>query len=354
MSRRTLLIASSLVLASSTLAFAQTVQTDPQAYCAYLTEQAKAQSDLLRTPKAVAILTQPETGLPTQVAAGASLSLSDFKKSGLTLDAARKNCDLYQATVDVQQVLQYSLPGIEKDALRHRLELIAQADTSLNMLIDKTAKMVEAQNMTRPMLLEIEMNKIRLEADRADTQSRISAIYVPTLNAQSLKEQVTRKQASDIIEQRALAKMTKQSNWDVQLAVGAHKQINPLTNGVGPYGEVTASYSFASRAIDRHLDRAVDNYASWKKVQLGDSASSMEVLRTQVAENIIAQEARLNSLQAESLKVEQNLQTIGNADTTAALDFRNQLTSTKLMMDIEIGDASFRLDHLREFLTNNY
>jgi hypothetical protein len=292
--------------------------------------------------------------LPTQVAVGASLSLSDFKKSGLTLDAARKNCDLYQATVDVQQVLQYSLPGIEKDALRHRLELIAQADTSLNMLIDKTAKMVEAQNMTRPMLLEIEMNKIRLEADRADTQSRISAIYVPTLNAQSLKEQVTRKQASDIIEQRALAKMTKQSNWDVQLAVGAHKQINPLTNGVGPYGEVTASYSFASRAIDRHLDRAVDNYASWKKVQLGDSASSMEVLRTQVAENIIAQEARLNSLQAESLKVEQNLQTIGNADTTAALDFRNQLTSTKLMMDIEIGDASFRLARLRNFLSSNY
>ena len=124
MSRHPLLIALSLVLIASPVAFAQTVQTDPQAYCTYLTEQAKAQSDLLRTPKGVAILTQPETGLPTQVAAGASLSLSDFKKSGLTLDAARKNCDLYQATVDVQQMLQYALPSIEKDALRHRLELM--------------------------------------------------------------------------------------------------------------------------------------------------------------------------------------------------------------------------------------
>jgi len=353
MSRRTLIL-SSLIFAASPLAFAQTVQTDPQAYCAYLTEQAKAQSDLLRTPKGVAILTQPETGLPTQVAAGASLSLSDFKKSGLTLDAARKNCDLYQATVDVQQVLQYALPGIEKDALRHRLELIAQAGTSLDALIDKTAKMVEAQNMTRPMLMEMQMNKIKLEADHADTQSRISAIYVPTLNAQSLKAQVAQKQASDVIEQQALAKVTKQSNWDVQLAVGAHKQVNPLSGGVGPYGEVTASYSFASRAIDRHLDRAVDNYANWKKVQLGDTASSMEVLRTQIAENIAAQEARLKSLQAESQQIEKNLQMIGDADTTAALDFRNQLTSTKLMLDIELGDASFRLDHLREFLTNNY
>ena len=354
MSRRPLLIALSLVLAASPVAFAQTVQTDSQAYCAYLTEQARAQSDLLRTPKGVAILTQPETGLPTQVAAGASLSLSDFKKSGLTLDAARKNCDLYQATVDVQQVLQYALPSIEKDALRHRLELIAQASTSLDALIDKTAKMVEAQNMTRPMLMEMQMNRIKLEADRADTQSRISAIYVPTLNTQSLKEQVVRKQASDVVEQQALAKVTKQSNWDVQLAVGAHKQVNPLAGGVGPYGEVTASYSFASRAIDRHLDRAVDNYASWKKVQPGDTASSVEILRTQVAENMTTQEARLKSLQVESQQVEKNLQTVVDADTTAALDFRNQLASTKLLLDIEIGDASFRLDRLKAFLSSNY
>ncbi|HEY5330977.1 MAG TPA: hypothetical protein VIJ79_13910 [Acidobacteriaceae bacterium] len=351
---RTLLVASSLVLAASPLALAQSVQTDPQAYCAYLTEQARAQSDLLRTPKGVAILTQPETGLPTQVAAGASLSLSDFKKSGLTLDAARKNCDLYQATVDVQQVLQYALPSIEKDALRHRLELIAQASTSLDALTDKTAKMVEAQNMTRPMLMEMQMNKIKLEADRADTQSRISAIYVPPLNPQSLKAQAAQKQARDVIEQQALAKVTKQSNWDVQLAVGAHQQVNPLANGVGPYGEVTASYSFASRAIDRHLDRAVDDYAIWKNVQMGDTASSMEVLRTQVAENIAAQEARLKSLQAESQQVEKNLQTVGDADTTAALDFRNQLAATKLLLDIEIGDTSFRIERLKNFLSSNY
>jgi hypothetical protein len=354
MSRRTILITSSLIFAASTIAFAQTVQTDPQAYCAYLTEQAKAQSDLLRTPKGNAVFTQPETGLPTQLVAGATLSLSDYKKSGLTLDAARKNCDLYQATVDVQQVLQYALPNIERDALRNRLDLIAQASTSLGAMIDKTAKMVEAQNMTRPMLLEMQMNRIKLESDRADTQSRISAIYVPALNAQSLKKQVAQKQANDIVEQKALATVTRQSNWDVQLAVGAHKQINPLANGIGPYGEVTASYSFASRAIDKHLDRAVDDYASWKKVQLGDTASSMEVLRTQVADNIVAQQARLKSLQDEAQQVEKNLQTIGEADTTAALDFRNQLASTRLLLNIEIGDANFRIEHLLEFLTANY
>ena len=42
------------------------------------------------------------------------------------------------------------------------------------------------------------------------------------------------------------------------------------------------------------------------------------------------------------------------ADTAAAIDFRNQLTSAELLLAIEIGDASYRLDRLREFLETNF
>jgi hypothetical protein len=146
-----------------------------QAYCTYLTEQAKAQSDLLRTPNAIAAFTQPDTGLPTQVVAGATLSLSSVKKAALTLEAARKNCDVYSAQTGVMQYLQYAVPSLEKLALTHRLELIEQASKSLDDLIAQNSKMVEAQNLTRPMLFELETNKIKLEADRADTRSKIAA-----------------------------------------------------------------------------------------------------------------------------------------------------------------------------------
>ena len=61
-------------------AFAQG-HNDQQAYCAYVMEQAQAQRDLLRTPTAVAGMTQPETGLPLQVVGGATLGLSELKKS---------------------------------------------------------------------------------------------------------------------------------------------------------------------------------------------------------------------------------------------------------------------------------
>ena len=347
-------IFSVLILSASAFASAQNPVAEQQDYCAYLTEQAQAQSDLLRTPSGLASFTQPDTGLPTQLVAGATLSLSSVKKAGITLDAARKNCGLYKATIGVQQYLQYAIPNIEKLALTNRLELIDRASKSLEDLIDNTTKMVDAQNMTRPMLLELQMTKIKLEADRADTQSKIAAIYVPPLATEPLKAQVADKQATDISEQKATEKLARQNNWDVALTVGVHQQINPFANSAEPYGEVTATYNFASHAIDKHLDRSTDAYVGWKKVQESDVTRGMEVLHAQVVDNITAQQSRLDALQREAQQIEKNLQLVETPDTTAAYDFRNQLATTQLLLDIETGDSAFRLEHLREFLNRNY
>jgi hypothetical protein len=343
-----------LLVSARGTAAAQSPNADQQAYCSYLTEQAQAQSDLLRTPNGIASFTQPDTGLPTQLVAGATLSVANLKRAGITLDAARKNCELYKASTGVQQTLQYALPSIEKEALTHRLELIARASQSLDGLIDQTTRMVDAQNMTRPMLLELQMTRIKLEADRADTQSKLSAIYVPALETQPLTEQVAGKQSSDAAEQRAQDKLARQNNWDVALTVGAHQQINPYASGAEPYGEITASYNFASRAVDRHLDRSVEAYADWKKVQEGDAVRGMEVLRTQLTGTIAAQQTRLDALKNESQQIEKSLQPVSTPHTTAAYEYRNQLSTTQILLGVEIGDSSFRLERLNDFLKRNY
>jgi hypothetical protein len=350
LSKRSLAFLAILTLRAA--AHAQTSESD--AYCTYLTEQATATSDLLRTPTGLAVFTQPETGQPVELVAGAELSLSSVKRAGITLDAARKNCDLYRATIGVQQYIQYALPSIEKQSLTNRLALIDTACKSVDDLIAQTTKMVDAQNMTRPMLLSLQLTRIKLEADRAETQSKISSLYVPPLAAQPLKQQVADKQTSDIAEQKAIDKLTRQNNWDVNLTVGAHQQIKPYSAGVDPYGEISATYNFASRAIDRHLDRTVDAYGNWKKVQEGDVARGMEILRTQIADNIAAQQSRLNALQLESQQLDKNLQLVADPDTSAAYDFRNQLTTTRILLAIETGDSTYRLEHLRDFLTKNY
>ena len=161
---------------------------DQQAYCKYVTQGAAAQRDLLLTPNAVAGATQPNTGLPMQLVWGVSGSLSNVRKAGLTMDAARKNCEVYGASSSAQQAIQYALPSLEKQALQHRLELIQKASESLDALVATTTKMLDAQNMTRPMAFALQTTKIKLEADRADTQSKIAAIYAPQLSDRPVKE----------------------------------------------------------------------------------------------------------------------------------------------------------------------
>lgn len=327
---------------------------DQQAYCKYLTEQAAAQRDLLITPNAIAGITQPNTGLPMQAVWGVSGSLSNVRKGVLTMDAASKSCDLYSATTSTQQDIQYALPALEKQALQHRLELIQQASENLDALLATTSKMVDAENMTRPMAFALQTSKIKLDADRADTQSKIVALYTPQLSDRPLKELVAEKQGREVNEQKTLDKLNRQNDWDVALSVGEHQQINPWVDSKGAYGEVSISYNLASRAINKHLDRAADAYDDWKKVQEGDVIRNADILKQQVVNGISVQDSRLKALQQEQKQIESGLRLVGGAETTAAMDFRNQLTTAQLLLEIEIGDASFRLDRLREFLGRNF
>jgi hypothetical protein len=327
---------------------------DQQAFCRYVTEQAAAQRDLLMVPNAVAGITQPNTGLPMQAVWGVSGNLSSVRKGVLTMDAARKNCELYTSTTSTQQDIQYALPSLEKQALQHRLDLIQQASANLDALFATTTRMVEAQNMTRPMAFALQTTKIKLGADRSDTQTKIVSLYTPPLSGRPVKELVAEKQSREVNEQKALDKLNRQNDWDVALSVGEHQQISPFIDSRGAYGEVSISYNLASHAINKHLNQTADAYGEWKKVQEGDVIRNAEILKQQVLDGISAQDARLKALQEQQKQIESNLQLVGSADTTAALDFHNQLTTAQLLQQIEIGDASFRLDRLREFLQENF
>lgn len=329
-------------------------EKDQQAYCAYVIEQAQAQRDLLRTPTGVVGMTQPETGLPLQVVGGATLGLADLRKAGLTMEVARKNCELYRATTGAQQEIQYALASLEREALRNRLTLIEQASKSLDALMEQTSKMVEAQNATRLMLFSLQTTKIKLNADHADAQAKLTAIYVPPLSDLPLKELVAQKENSEARAQRALDNLSRQDNWNVALTVGVHQQVNPVAQGAQPYGMVSVNYNLASRAINKHLDRAVEAHDEWKKLQEGEVVRGMEVLRQQLVDSAAVQEARLQSLQEESQQLDKNLQLVATPDTSAAFDFRNQLAAAQLLLQIETVDASFRIERLREYLVRNY
>jgi len=327
---------------------------DERAYCTYIAEQAFAQRDLLRTPTATAGFTQPDNGLQIQIVGGATLGLSSVRKAGLTMEVARRNCELYRATTDTQTDIQYAVPSLEQEALRHRLALIDNARKSLASLMDNTSKMLDAQNATRLMLFTLQTTQIKLNGDRADTQSKISAIYLPPLSDRPLKELVAEKQTSEAETQRSIDRLARQNNWDLALTVGAHQQLDPVAHGVQPYGEVTVNYNLASHAINKHLDRTAEAHDAWKKVQEGDVVRSMVELRQQLEASVAAQQSKLKSLAEESAQIDQTLKLVSEPDTSASLDFRNQLTAARLLLEVESGDAQFRVARLQEFLARNF
>src|SRR5580700_7132650 len=109
--------------------------------------------------------------------------------------------------------------------------------------------MVEAQNATRLMLFSLQTTKIKLNADRADTQSKIAALYIPPLSDRPLKELVAEKLSTEENQQKALDRLNRQNNWAVALSVGVHQQVNPIAQNAQPYGAVSVNYNLASRAI---------------------------------------------------------------------------------------------------------
>jgi hypothetical protein len=346
----------SLLLTLSCLPFplcAQNLQ-DADAYCTYQMELAEAQRNLLRTPTAAAGLTQPETGLPTQMVGGASLGVSDVKKAGLTMEVAHRNCALYRSTTSVQQQLQYAIPMLEREALRNRLTLIDGASAQLGTLMDSTQKMLEQQNATRLMLFTLESTRMKLEADRADTQAKIAAIYLPDLSTTPLKVMVNQKQEQEIAEQQAEDRLNRQNNWNLALQVGVHQQVNPVAQGAQPYGSFSLTYNLASPSIDRHLDRAVTAYGDWKRVQGGDVIRNMDVVHQQLTAAIEADEAKQQSLETQMKEIDSDRKAAAAPDTSAAVDFRNQLDAARLLLQIELDDTVFRLSRLRDYCAKNF
>ena len=344
----------SLLFLVSVCAFAAEDE-DQTAYCNYQMEQAMAQRDLLRTPNSVAGVTQPDTGTPSQLLWGLSNSLSNDRKSGLVMTVARKNCELYRATTTTQQHIQYALPGLEKQALRHRLSLIQETYDKLDSLIAKEMKLVSAQTLTRPTIYPLQGTKVHLAASRAGTLLALTSLYAPDLGDTSVRELISEKQNSEVKNQEAVARLNKQNNWDIALSVGVRHQLSPfLSPSVEPYGTASITYNLGSRAINRHLDNATRAYAEWKTVQEGDVARNAEILKRQIIEGIEVQQTQLSALLDEDREIEANLQLVAGVETSTAAGFRNQLTADKLVLGIDIGDTSFRLEKLRAYLRKNF
>lgn len=337
---------------------AQTVPADHVAHCDYVLEQGTAQRDLLRTPAITTGFTQPETGLAEQYVVGITESLANVKKAKIAMDVARTNCALYASTIEARQKLFFLLPTIEKDVLHNRLDLIEDAIKQLTQMIGETSKRVDAQDMTRQSVYPLQAAVLRLLVDRTSTLTGITTPYVPPQNPAPLKDLIAQKRTTDYANQKAVAHMQKQSNWDVLLNVGLHQQVGTTStageSAMGAYGTVTVSYNLASSRINKHLDKSVSSYDAWQDSEFDDVAHQAEILREQISQTISVQQSQLDSLKSQSQLLDSDLKPLEGVDTDVAIAFRNQLTADNLILKVDIGDVTFRLAKVRAALATNF
>lgn len=332
-------------------------QTDAQnAYCSYVMQQAMAQSNLLRAPEALAGVSQPNTQSGPYLYWGISSSFAGFTKAKLTLAAARKNCEAYRAATDASFRIRYDLSRLEQEALRHRTELVEHAIEQLDLIIKHDLRVLEVQNLTRPMLYSVQSIRARLVTDRAKNEMKLALLYVPDMSSEvPLKQLVSEKQDREADAQKSLALLDRRTIWDVRVTAGARKEVSPfLRESLKPYGEVALSYNLGSRANQNHLAKSGAAFALWKSKQEGEIAYNARILESQILQIISVQQLELGTLREQEKEIEINLQRLVGIDTASALSFADQLNADRLVLLVDIGDLTFRLEEFRNYLQINF
>lgn len=331
---------------------------ESQAYCIYVQEQAQAEAVRLRTPASTTGITQEPipNGTP-QKFSGITNSFSDDLKSMSVTRAAAADCKLYGATVAVQQRIQFALPQLERAALQNRLSLIESALAELEKTSAENKRKVDSQNANIQSQYLLDTARSKLVMDKSSTTLALSLIYVPeTLAEGSIFDLAQKKQSYEIAKQKADNQVAAKQNWDVAVAVGVRKDAFPVFAGkqTGAYGNFTITYNLGTKARNNHLANAAVAYGDYKHFQQNDALQMMAALKKQVVESISAQEETLNQLHAQDQKITEYLTPVKDVDSSAAIGFRNQLFVDSLALRVEIGNAQFRLDRLKEYLSINF
>jgi len=354
MQTKIIIAISTILLFVGSAALAQ----DSDNYCRYVQETAKANDLRLRMPSTTAGVTQPNTGTQPQIYSGLTGSLADYRKGYLTIEVAKENCSLYRSTSEAQQAIQYAASYLEQQALRHRIIVIEDALQKLDQLVDQNVLMIQAQSATKFSLYGLQTAKARLITDKITAQRGIATRFIPELPNAPLSRLIAEKQADEDRNQRALAKVARQENWDIQWNAGYHRTLNnspgELASPSGAYVGFTALYNLDSQRINRHLDAAAQSYLNWKRDAENDVTQNAANLRLQIIEAIQVEQKRLVELRQQRRELDKNLNLVQNVSTSTGVTFFNQLTADRLGLDVETQDSEFRLAGLRDYLAYNF
>lgn len=351
-----------MVVAIASVAVAQDLtygNDDDRAYCKYITEQSRAQALQYYIPSFTSGVTQPNTGTSPQTFAGLSGSIANLRKGKMVTKIADQGCKLYTATDAVDNAVKYAMVVLQKDSLAHRLEAVRSGLTKINGLLVQGDQEIAAHTTTKFATYALQTAKQQLIGDESNLQGQIAYMFIPDMSNVPLYRLVTDKQALEVSNQQAIARLAKQSNWDLQWEVGAHRTLSSSTNTLGgntsgAFAGFNLQYNLGSRSINKHFDNAAKAYGDWKQVEGTDIVQGANTIQAQVNDALVATDKRIRELREQQTELEANFNTVKDAETNIGKTFINQLVADRVLMEVELSDAQYRRQQLGDYLAFNF
>ena len=336
---------------------------DAQAYCTFIKQKAKAQIITLRSPDLSIRVDNNSTEnqkSQTKVVASLSKDLVDLNKSRYVRRLADNECEVYRLNLQVQNAAQYTLAGLDEQALTYKLGLFDQAGNQMHPIIDKLKQQVRTQNATVIDLYNAQSLLRKVETMAQQTKRELAAVrrtsqWRKGVSLNDLLKQVWQAEAG---RQTNLTQLEKQGNWGLELQAGLKKNLNQTnntsnnsdSNQVDPYFSVNARYNLGAVASNRLLDASRDSYMKWKSSQVNGMPKELANMIASAVKLKNAEKERLEQLSGYLGSDGTLVQLMGDLDSPEALNFKTALKGNQLLNAIEQSYTQRRVDLLTQLL----
>ncbi|WP_131542623.1 hypothetical protein [Paraburkholderia hospita] len=345
-----------LLGALNAAANAQTsAETEKQAYCQYVQDQADAERTLDTGVEGFGRLGQSDSNPSLkQVVVGLSKSLSRHLQGMSATRAAQLECELYSRTLNVDRFVKYGMPSIDRQVAIQQVADLKDVLDILNEEIASADKRLRSGNGTLSDLLTLRQQRDQVAAQYVTAKTEVASQPMPDVPPVDLKQAIAQIDETTLDLQDELNHKQKLQAWDVSLVGGMQKPISgtPMNSSTGyqPFVSVTFTYNLNAASYGRKLDSATRSLMTMRRQLNDELAQKVDGLQRSMAERLAVQQENLPQLLDEQNRLSDEYERLRALASPEALRIKSQIRVSLAMAAMKVHLARLQIT----LLSQNY
>lgn len=335
-------------------AYAQSsADTEKQAYCQYVQDQADAERTLDTGVEGFGRLGQADSNPSLkQVVVGLSKSLSRHLQGMSATRAAQLECELYSRTLNVDRFIKYGMPSIDRQVAIQQVADLKNVLDILNEEIASADKRLRSGNGTLPDLLTLRQQRDQVAAQYVTAKTEVASQPIPDVPPVDLKSALAQIDATTLDLQNELNHKQKLQAWDVSMVGGLQKPISgaPMNTSTGyqPFVSVTFTYNFNAASYGRKLDNATRSLMTMRHQLNDELAQKVDGLQRSMAERLALQKETLPQLLDEQTRLGDEYEALRALASPEAQRVKSQIRVSLAMAAMKVHLARLQITLLSQ------